>query len=790
MPKKLQYFLFLAVAVLTFVVSGFGQQTDASETVKPVQVTKNETPKKRRTGIKIEELKKVPAEQDFLKEVESDGDNLGKELINPEKMADSPTRPDADEIERRRKEEEEKAEKIRVDRIKAGEAALERETQKAAEEAAREAARKYAVREAELKAQLDAMTKAAELELAETLRKAEAEKKENAEKEEMRKRETQQQIKAQENELNKIRQQAEAELKAKLDAEAQAAEARKKAETAEAERVRIGAKAALEQKRLRGELIQSVAAKLKYLQPADAVPLVADDITEYEEIKAVLEEASQTNPRLVRNLSYCDTGFAGDDLTLDYPSPVTLGSFLYTLRDLYAVDFMPDIEILDLPVKVNVLQKPWDGVLQKILAQNDLKAECSDGTVSILKRAKYLALQDSEKKSSDVLTKIIRFKHLKPGLDGANGDSSGGFEALESQIASILAADPRSSVVRIAGGKSGLIVRATEEQLQSITTNIEVADVPLNRVMIYATVYTANKSRLKDFGGNVSIVGGTGNLSALGGLTNFPTASGDGGNQGGAGGVVPGGVRSLGSGFSFPQGGGISGGVTGIIGTNQFSAQLNLLVQNGVSEIWNNPNVVTNENLTAKIDLGRQIPIAIPVFSGGGVGNGSIQILNAGNTLAITPQVFEDVVTGRPKKVRLSVQLESNEPDTSISTQGIPTIQKRSSQNIIDVGLDETVIIGGFTTLSKTFSVNEAPVLGKIPILGYLFKRKVDQKQEVFVYFAIRAVVVQDGETLNNFPLEIDTQPKAPTDKFFNPADARKSYDSKEKGTKKDNKDN
>jgi Flp pilus assembly secretin CpaC len=114
-------------------------------------------------------------------------------------------------------------------------------------------------------------------------------------------------------------------------------------------------------------------------------------------------------------------------------------------------------------------------------------------------------------------------------------------------------------------------------------------------------------------------------------------------------------------------------------------------------------------------------------------------------------------------------QIESNEVDTSVVSQGIPSIQQRSAQSNFQINLGETVILGDFTTDAETNSTSKSPGLGDIPILGNLFKRKVKSVQKDRLFFAIRVEVVPVGETINTAPIQLDTTPRIPENDFFRP---------------------
>ena len=73
---------------------------------------------------------------------------------------------------------------------------------------------------------------------------------------------------------------------------------------------------------------------------------------------------------------------------------------------------------------------------------------------------------------------------------------------------------------------------------------------------------------------------------------------------------------------------------------------------------------------------------------------------------------------------------------------------RRSIQSKLILNQDKTVILGGFTVDSNNNSVSKTPGLGDIPVLGYLFKRKIRSNQINRLYFAISVSVVPYGSII------------------------------------------
>jgi len=308
-------------------------------------------------------------------------------------------------------------------------------------------------------------------------------------------------------------------------------------------------------------------------------------------------------------------------------------------------------------------------------------------------------------------------------------------------------------------GRNILVVRATADQLAQIRQIIELADRPPFQVITKGLVYTANENRLRDIGVQSSIIFGTPNLNTLGGIlgqpgvrpepidTGTPQNPGTGLPVPGTGLPVPGGVRPLGPGFGQPPVGGSLFGFSTLIGTAQFSVQATALEQNGIISIKSRPFATVLDGDTTDLNVGRQIPVLIQAQNSLGGDPGELQILEAGNLLSVTPHVIDDD-NGNPVAVNLDVQLESNDVDLSVISQGVPSVTRRSIQSRLILNQEKTIILGGFTVDSNNYTVSKTPGLGDIPILGYLFKRKIRSDQINRLYFAISVSVIPYGSVV------------------------------------------
>jgi len=277
-------------------------------------------------------------------------------------------------------------------------------------------------------------------------------------------------------------------------------------------------------------------------------------------------------------------------------------------------------------------------------------------------------------------------------------------------------------------GRNMLMVNATTGQLAEIEELIRHADIPPFQVVIKGLVYTANEDKLKDIGVQTTIA--------------------DAGNGRTTGGIFGHTLGTLGTLFDFST----------LVGTVDFNVQASALQRDGVISIKSRPFATVLDGDTTDLTVGRQVPVLIQAINPVGGAPGTLQILQAANLLSVTPHVIDDE-KGNPLAVNLELQLESNDVDSSVSSQGVPAVSVRSIQSNFILNQEQTAILGGFTVDSDSKTVTKTPGLGDIPILGELFKRRVRSTQVNRLYFAISVSVIRFGETIE--PVKV---PGATTD--------------------------
>ena len=143
------------------------------------------------------------------------------------------------------------------------------------------------------------------------------------------------------------------------------------------------------------------------------------------------------------------------------------------------------------------------------------------------------------------------------------------------------------------------------------------------------------------------------------------------------------------------------------------------------------PKVTTQNNKEAEIKQGVQIPIQT-------VANNTVTVTfkDAVLTLKVTPQITD------AGTVILTLEIENNQADFANLVGGIPPINTQSAKTIVLVKDGATAVVGGIYVSNEQTSQQSTPFLGKIPILGYLFRNRflTSTNNELLLFITPRIV--------------------------------------------------
>jgi type IV pilus assembly protein PilQ len=175
-------------------------------------------------------------------------------------------------------------------------------------------------------------------------------------------------------------------------------------------------------------------------------------------------------------------------------------------------------------------------------------------------------------------------------------------------------------------------------------------------------------------------------------------------------------------------------GITNATNNYRIDFVLSMAESKGLAKILSRPRVVTQNNITAVVKQGFKIPVVTQAQLGG---PSTTTYIDAVLRLTVTPQITAEGT------IFLAVDVENTTPDQSLAVGGQPALLTQQATTQVLVTDGGTVVIGGVIQTQNSVDVNQVPLLGDIPVLGNLFKRRTVKTTTQELIFFITPKIVQ-----------------------------------------------
>lgn len=419
-------------------------------------------------------------------------------------------------------------------------------------------------------------------------------------------------------------------------------------------------------------------------------------------------------------------GYSGEKLSLNFQN-IEVRAVLQLIADFTGLNVVAS-DTVQGNITLRLKNVPWDQALDIILKTRGLGMRKSGNVVLIAPNDELAA---REKKELEAQQQMVELAPLINEFYQIN-------YAKASEIASLLK-QANNSILSARGNvtlderTNTLMILDTAEKQEEIARLISKLDIAVRQVMIESRIVIAND----DF---------TRNLGVRTGVTNVGDNGSDGiyavsGSAAGTDTMVQSAIDNLATGtspypvetpalsdrfnFNLPAGGSAGTLALAILGSDYLvDLELSALQTEGRGEVVSNPRVITSNQKQATIEQGVEIPYQEASASGAT----SVSFKKAVLSLAVTPQITPDD--------RVVMDLEVNKDSVGGIFSGIPSINTRSVTTQVLVNNGDTVVLGGIYEQTTSTGEDKVPLLGDIPLLGYLFKStsKAENKSELLIF--------------------------------------------------------
>jgi type IV pilus assembly protein PilQ len=387
---------------------------------------------------------------------------------------------------------------------------------------------------------------------------------------------------------------------------------------------------------------------------------------------------------------------------------------------------------------ISLSKVPFEEAFKTILNIRGLVAQqAGDNILRIASPATFLA----EQKKAMVQTRVFFLNYARA-------------TEVKVQVDAVALAESRKANCNADDGNNALIVTDTPLGLDATARLIRSLDRMPKQVLIEAKLVEVSLDNSLDYGiswsaygeqkGNYFGMGDASNKVTIGGSRSglqTPNSSAAGNNPTTI--SPPLGAAAGGTGVNLPANVVYGAFRLGKVASSyMFDAVITAAAKKGKAKVLSDPKVATLNNKEANINITTQIPYTTTEISASNppVSTTKVTYLTTGIVLKVTPTINSD---GRIS-MRINPSISQPSPTITPVAGGAPGIDTRSADTSVIVRNGETIVIGGLISDTQSEAIFKVPILGDIPILGYLFKKKSMTRTRMELLIFVTPRILED----------------------------------------------
>ena len=264
---------------------------------------------------------------------------------------------------------------------------------------------------------------------------------------------------------------------------------------------------------------------------------------------------------------------------------------------------------------------------------------------------------------------------------------------------------------------NSVIVNDVKSKMPLYEMLIESLDQPMQQVNIEVSIVDISTNRLRELGIDWSVKNSSGEIG-IGDVSSSITDR-----------------SSNDIALSFGDGVNLNNAITNNV--DAVLTRIRMLSTEGDANVLSQPSILTFDNLEAVIDHSTTFYVRL-------TGEREVDLfpVTVGLVLKVTPHIIEE---NDKRKIHLTIDIEDGKPTENV-VDNIPTVTKSviNTQALVYEG--SSLVVGGyyFDTVSK--SVAMVPLLGRIPIIGALFRKNVSEVKRMSRLFLITPTIKSEQE--------------------------------------------
>ena len=412
--------------------------------------------------------------------------------------------------------------------------------------------------------------------------------------------------------------------------------------------------------------------------------------------------------------------FTGHLISFDFQQ-ADLRAVLRSFTEISGLNVIVDPSING-TVDVVLKEVPWDQALDHILRSNKLGYAVEDNVVRIAPLATLSEEETARQKLKDAQAMSGQLKVLTKAVSYAKADD----------LAAILlkSALTLRGQVQVDKRTNTLIIADLPAAIEQASQLIETLDRPEPQVEVEARIVQTSRDSARALGVQWGLSG-----RAVPQLANttplaFPNQVSLGGRSGGASETAQGGVLNNAVALAATGATSAIGLAMGSVnGAFNLDVALSALEQKGTLRVLSSPRVMMQNNYEAEMTQGIQIPIQTVTNN-----TTTVTFKDAALKMLVKPQITAS------NTVIMDIKLENASADFSKAINGIPPINTQRAWTQILVSDNDTIVIGGIVVSQEQTKNDKVPLMSRIPLLGWLFKRDTfsDENRELLIFITPR----------------------------------------------------
>ena len=376
---------------------------------------------------------------------------------------------------------------------------------------------------------------------------------------------------------------------------------------------------------------------------------------------------------------------------------------------------------------------PWDQALETIMQIKGLAKREKNNVIWIAPAEEITAnerhLLESSLQMTELEPLISELIQINYARAGDIAELLKSVRAVGSNVQTNSLLSDRGSVT-VDARTNTLLIQDMAGKVLEVRKLISELDRPVKQVLIETRIVIANEDFSRNIGAKLGLTGINDSVDSIigsGSLSNTATVRTDGISASGDGSLSVN-LPATGINGDSPGSYALTLAKAGVGWAALIDLEISALEAEGNGKIVANPRLLTANQQEAHIEQGQE-RIFTTTTEGG---EGSVVTKKAVLSLTVTPQITPD------DRVILDVVI-SKDSFVSPTEQNINTLQVKT-QVLLDNG--ETVVIGGIYEQQSSETISKVPLLGDLPVIGNLFKKKgiLNSRRELLIFLTPRII--------------------------------------------------